>query len=439
MLPRAHQGLAEQGSSVKSMPRVVFVNRFVHPDHSATSQILSDLAESLAANGFEVLLVGSRQLYSDADAKLPANDQAGAIRIRRVGGTRFGRSRLLGRAVDYLSFYVAVGWALLRLLRRNDLVVAKTDPPLLSVVVAVIASLRRARLINWLQDVFPEVAVALGQPRIPGVLAKALAWLRDRSLRRASINVAIGERMAELLRSQVPTARYAVVPNWAHEGAVHPLPFAESDLRHRLGLMDRFVVAYSGNLGRAHDYTTIFDAAVALRVHEEIVFLIIGDGSGYHALKSRAESTGLNNLRFLPYQPLDRLADSMAAGNLHLVSLKPSLEGLIVPSKFFGILAASRPVIFIGDSDGELARVIDASNCGRVVAEGNGAELASVLLSLADDRRQCDDMGSLGRELLQTQFARREALAAWASLLREAANEGINDRDVQRRDGPRAE
>jgi glycosyltransferase involved in cell wall biosynthesis len=223
--------------------------------------------------------------------------------------------------------------------------------------------------------------------------------------------------MAELLASRAPTARFAVVPNWAHEDAVHPLPLDESDLRHRLGLVDRFVVAYSGNLGRAHDYVTLYDAAVALRAHEDIVFLVIGDGTGYRALKARAESAGLHTLRFLPYQPLDRLADSMAAANVHLVSLKPALEGLIVPSKFFGILAAARPVVFIGDPDGELARVIRSADVGRVVREGDGRALAKLLLELSASHHECVEMGTRGRRLLETRFSRAEAHAAWARLI----------------------
>jgi len=405
------------------MPRVVFVNRYVHPDHSATSQILSDLAGSLAESGFDVWLVGSRQRYDDPAANLPCDDRAGPIRIRRVGGTRFGRARLFGRAIDYLTFYIAVGWALLGLLGRGDVVVAKTDPPLLSVVVALVARLNGARLVNWLQDVFPEVAVALGEPRIPGQIARLLAWLRDRSLAAARVNVAIGERMAERIAARVPSACIAVVPNWAHEDAVQPRRLDESDLRHRLGLLDRFVVAYSGNLGRAHDHATIFDAAMALRANEDIVFLVVGGGSGYSALKTRAEAIGLKNVLFLPYQPLDRLADSMAAANAHLVSLKPALEGLIVPSKFFGILAAARPVVFIGDPDGELARVIRASDCGCIVREGDGAGLASVLRSLAAEPARCVEMGRRGRALLETRYARAEAHAAWARLLAAVATE----------------
>ncbi len=406
-------------ASIARAGRVVFVNRYVYPDHSATSQIVSDLAASLDAKGLEVLLVGSRQLYDDAKARLPVADRLGRIAIRRVGGTRFGRGRLPGRALDYCSFYIAVGWALLRLLRPGDIVVAKTDPPLLSVVVAMVARLRGARPVNWLQDVFPEVAVALRAPPMPGPVARVLAWLRDRSLNAACLNVAIGARMAEYLAARAPRACFAVVPNWAHEDAVHPLSLDECELRRRLGLTDRFVVAYSGNLGRAHDYLTLYDAAQALRAHEHIVFLVIGDGAGYRALKDRAEAVGLNNLRFLPYQPLDRLADSLAAGNVHLVSLKPVLEGLIVPSKFFGILAAARPVVFIGDPDGELARVIRSADLGFAVCEGDGQALAELLLKLSAAQQDCVAMGIRGRKLLDARFSRAAAHAAWGRLIAE--------------------
>lgn len=401
--------------------RVVFVNRYVHPDHSATSQILSDLAASLAASGVDVVLVGSRQAYDDPRADLPGQSTWHGVAIRRVAGTRFGRSRLVGRALDYLSFYVAVFFALLGLLRRGDVVVAKTDPPLVSLVVGLAARLRGARLVNWLQDVFPEVAVALGEPRLPGWFARALVAARDASLRMAAANVAIGERMAARLRPAAGHSRVVVIPNWAHEEAVRPIAAGDSQLRRELGMHDRFVVAYSGNLGRAHDGGTIFDAAVALQGRGDIAFVVIGGGHEYARLRERVAAAGLANVRFLPYQPYERLADSMAAADVHLVSLRPELEGLIVPSKFFGVLAAARPVVFVGAPDGELAGVIDAGRCGVVVAQGDGVGLAAAITELAADRGRCVAMGQAGLVLLRERYAREAAHAAWLRLLREVA------------------
>lgn len=397
---------------------VVFVNRFCHPDHSATSQIVSDLASGLAMQGMPVAMVASRQLYDDPDARLAARDHWQGVDIHRVWTSRFGRARILGRMVDYLTFYCSLPWVLLRLLRRGDVVVAKTDPPLISLVVAPVAWLRGAVLVNWLQDVFPEVAVSLGEPSVPAWFAWLLRQFRNASLRHAHMNVAIGARMAEYLVGQgARPDRVQLIPNWAHEQSIHPMASAQSRLRQSLGLLDRFVVGYSGNLGRAHDIDTLFDAVQRLAGEQRIVFLITGGGNGYLLLQQRCRQAGLMNIQFLPYQPLATLADSMAASDLHLVSLRPELEGKIVPSKFYGIAAAERSVAFIGDPDGELARLIAANACGFSVPCDRGDLLADGIMHLAAAPDDCRAQGRRARQLLDSTFSRELAHQQWHTLL----------------------
>lgn len=403
-----------------ALPRVVFVNRFVHPDHSATSQLLSDLAASLSQCGWKVLLVGSRQLYEDAGADLPRLESWGAVEIRRASSTRFGRANLLGRAVDYVSFYLSAFLVLLASLRRGDVLVCKTDPPLLAIPAFVAARLRRAKPVNWLQDLFPEAAQALGEPPIPAALGDALRWLRNRTLQAASLNVVIGERMAERVDTETGgRARVAVVPNWAHEHVIEPIPPDRSHLRRSLGLADKFVVAYSGNLGRAHDAEILESMLAALSDDAGIRCLFIGGGHGYKRLASVAESAGWKHVSFLPYRPLAELGDSMAAADLHLVSLKPALEGLIVPSKFSGVAAAGRACLFIGAADGELARLVLEADCGAVYSGRSGDELADVVRALAADRLRVIDMGLRARRLLDGRLSREAALARWRDGLRD--------------------
>jgi glycosyltransferase involved in cell wall biosynthesis len=397
---------------------VVFVNRYCHPDHSATSQILSDLAASLAGKGMSVLIVASRQRYDDPDADLPASEQWREVAIRRLWTTSFGRGPLFGRAIDYLTFYLSLPFTLWPLLKRGDIVIAKTDPPLLALVVAPIARLRGAILVNWLQDIFPEVAVNLGEPRLPRPLVWLFRRLRNVSLKMAAANVAIGERMAEHLATEgISATRLRVIPNWAHENAISPLSTSQSKLRSSLGLDHRFVVGYSGNLGRAHDPDTIFDAAMRLAGQPRIAFLIIGGGHGYERLRQCASENGLHGMFFLGYQPIEALSDSMAAADVHLISLRPELEGQIVPSKFYGIAAAERPMLFVGDPDGELARLISGSGCGFSVAQGQGDALAGKIRLLADSPEQCQKMGRQGRRLLEERFSRDSAHGHWLELL----------------------
>ena len=181
--------------------RVVFVNRFYWPDHSATAQILTDLATGLAAQGWEVTVIASRLRYEGGET-LAARETHAGVAIHRVATTRFGRDALAGRAIDYLSFYptamIAAFWAL----RRGGILVAKTDPPLLQIPLSLVAWLRGARQINWMQDVFPEVAAASGMEFLAGWPGRALTGLRTRSIRGSAATVAIGARMKEARDAQ---------------------------------------------------------------------------------------------------------------------------------------------------------------------------------------------------------------------------------------------
>jgi len=398
--------------------RIVFVNRYYDPDQSATSQMLTDLAKGLAANGFDVHVVSSRQLYDDPGMRLVPDETLFGVRVHRVATTRFGRHRLLGRAMDYASFYVACAVMLLKLLRRSDVLVAKTDPPLLSILAAPIAKAKRAALINWQQDVFPEVASHLGASPLPSWLDKCLRRLRDASLRSARMNVLIGGRMREYLAARgIPGSKLCVIENWADDHAIQPKPAAASALRARLGLIDRFVVCYSGNLGRAHEFETLLGAADLLKDEPAFIFLIIGSGAKMDALKRDVATRALDNFRFLPYQPRDTLEDSLAAADVHLVSLLPALEGLIVPSKLYGILSAGRPVIFMGDSDGEVGRVIQRAQCGRPVKVGDSEALVGSLRDLEAEPVARMLMGEHSRKILCEEFSSKHAIERWVALI----------------------
>jgi colanic acid biosynthesis glycosyl transferase WcaI len=402
--------------------RVLFVNRYFYPDHSATSQILSDLAFSLARRGHDVQVITSRQRYDAPDARLPAEEHVDGVAVHRVWTSRFGRTVLPGRAIDYLTFYLSTGLCLLRLVGVGDLVVAKTDPPLISVVAGWVVRLRGARLVNWLQDLFPEVAGALGMGLARGVLGAWLGRLRDRSLHRAAMNVAIGEGMRErLLGLGVDPARVAVVHNWSDDERIRPLAAASSPLRDDWGLAGKFVVGYSGNLGRAHEYQTLLTAADRLRGYDDIVFLFIGGGASMEGLRAEAGARGVGNLRFRPYQPAERLAESLAVPDVHLVVLRPEMEGLIVPSKFYGIAAAGRPTIFVGSVDGEIAGLLSSASAGLAVVQGDGAGLAKAVLRLRDEPDLRERMGRNARALCEDRFSRRAGLEHWERVLTAAA------------------
>jgi len=424
---------------------IVFANRYYAPDVSATSQLVADLAQHLAARGHRVEVITSRQRYDDPGVALPTREAVNGVAVRRVWTSRFGRGRLWGRALDYLTFYLGFFLTVLRVLEKGSVLVCCTDPPLLSVPAGAACRLRRARLVNWLQDLYPEVAVGLGVLPPGSAPVRALGRLRDWSLRGAVRNVALGEVMAERVGALgVDPERIRVIHNWsvvqgvdatgragdvgrgggaspdeavAGDGGAGRKGVGEHSLRMEWGLEESFVVAYSGNLGKAHEIDTLLGAAQGLRDERAVKFLVIGGGHYTDQLRARAESLRLDNILFKPYQPRERLAESLAVADVHLVILRPEMEGLIVPSKFYGAAASGRPVIFIGSPGGEIARILEASGAGLTVASGDSAGLARSILELRDNPGSRSRMAKNASRLTEGDYSRNTALARWTALL----------------------
>ena len=409
---------------------IYFVNRFFYPHQSATSQLLSDLAFHLAERGASVCVITSQICYRDATRMLPAMEVIRGVAIRRVATTRFGLPRLIMRVFDCLPFYFFATWEALRLARDGDVLVAKTDPPLIGVLTMIAARLRGARFVNWLQDVFPEVAAGVGVSMGRGPVGALIAAVRDYSLRAADCNVALGDRMAEFVVARgVARRRVNIIHNWADDDAIVPAAAATNTFAAQFGLQGKFVVGYSGNLGRAHHFDTVLDTAQALKRDGRIVFLVIGYGIQLTRVKQEVTRRGLTNFVFLPYQPRERLASTLNAAQLHLVTLSPQLEGLVVPSKFYGIAAAGRPVAFIGDKDGEIARIVARHDCGRSFSVGESGALAGYIRSLADNPQEVARQGSNARAALEKHYSKAAAFGRWDEMLLQAtdAANGIAD------------
>lgn len=401
------------------MRRIVFLNRYFFPDYSATSQMLSDLAFHLAGTGHRVTVLTSRQRYDDPDARLPERERVDGVDIRRLSTTNFGRAALVGRAFDYLSFYRSVYRAILAETGPGDIVVAKTDPPLVCIPALRAARQRGLHLINWLADLYPEVAAALGVPLLKGPIGRPFYRMRDAALRAAAANVVLGERMGDIVRARgAPAGRVHLIHNWCDDDDITPIAPGDATLRREWGLEGRFVVGYSGNLGRGHEFETVLDAAERLREMPNLVFLFIGGGHLRGDLVRRVGERKLDPLfRFLPYQDRNLLKHSLAVPDLHWISQRPELEGLIVPSKFYGIAAAGRAIAAVTAAGGDLARRVAAHRCGIVVEPGDGARLAAELRRLAADPRELAEMGRRARAMLDAQYTRREAYAMWEELL----------------------
>jgi glycosyltransferase involved in cell wall biosynthesis len=403
------------------VPKLIFVNRYFHPDHSATSQLLSDLAFHLADRGWDVSVLTSGQRYDAPGDTLPTSETVRGVSITRLPGTRFGRGNLIGRALDYATFHLALFRRLRRMMDEETIVVALTDPPLLSWTVAMAIRRNRALLVNWIQDVFPEVAEEIGVLRKGGASANLLRKLRDASARRAALNVAVGDELAE--RIGLVASNVRTIHNWADGEAIEPIEPGSGPLRAEWGLADSFVVAYSGNFGRVHEFDTLLGAMriIAqgdLRPGRVIRFLFIGGGPRLASFRDAVEIAGIPGVTFLPYQPREALKESLGAADAHLITMRDGMEGLVVPSKFYGIAAAGRPAIYVGSLEGDVARLIIEHGCGVVIPSGDSARLAQVIHDLANDPQQSRRFGSAARAAFERNWSGDVALKRWEDALK---------------------
>ena len=305
-----------QPASRSAARRIIFINRFFFPDHSATSQILTDLAFHLAGCGVGVEVVASRQRYDDPRAALAKAERVGGVTIHRLSATRFGRAGLAGRGFDYLSYGASAYRRLLACTRPGDVLVVKTDPPLLAVAAMRAARRRGLYLVNWLQDLYPEIAAELGVPLAGGRFGRVLLDRRDAALRAADANVVVGEGMAARVRARgVAAERVRVIPNWCDDEEIQPVAPVANPLRREWGLDHHFVVGYSGNLGRAHEIATMLAAAERLRGDQRFKFLFIGGGNGFRDLAAEVRDRRLGHCIRLFSLPGQRAASSFRSGS----------------------------------------------------------------------------------------------------------------------------
>jgi len=388
--------------------RLLFINRYFYPDISATAQLLTELAEDLAAQGERITVITGNTAYASDPAVRPTQEIYKGIRIVRVGFTRFGRARTLGRLADYFSFWISA-FVTAICMKDQDCLVVLSDPPLLSVLAAMVRMVKPIKTVCWLQDVFPEIAVRAGVLR-EGVVARCLRWLARWSLRQMDQVVVIGRCMErQILSEGIPSPTLARIPNWADGTHIKSLPRKENEFLQRHNLENKFVVMYSGNHGVVHEFETLVALLRETRSIPELCFCFIGEGAWKKNLMDTARAESWSHIRFLPYQPKSLLQSSLSAADVHLVSLRNDMEGLSIPSKVYGALAAGRPVIFIGPRGSEASTVLSEAQCGYSVQPGDTQGAVQALLAVYKDRRLLEKQGQAARMYFNRRFERKIA------------------------------
>jgi glycosyltransferase involved in cell wall biosynthesis len=385
--------------------RILVINQFFWPDLAPTGQYLCDLTRHLAANGHEVTVICSGGAYAKPEA---AGSEPPPVRMIRVPGTRFRRGAL-SRLVSYSAFFAGVLWHQMRV-PRPDLVLTMTTPPLLSVAGWILKMLRGSRHFIWEMDLFPDVLVTVGALRENGMITRILGWISDRSRRRSDGVIVLGPCMRERVMARgIPADLIHVAENWADGNAILPGPE-----RSGSGPLHIF---YSGNLGMAHDVDTIAGAISRFRNDARFQFTFAGSGVGREQLQKQCAAEGIRNVSFPPYAEKGGMSAHLAQADIGLVTERPACVGTVVPSKVYGLMAAAKPLLFIGPPEATPGLAIARFQCGWQIAPGDVPGLIALLEDLAVRRDEVRSYGRRAREVFEQHYDLPDGVARVAAAL----------------------
>ncbi len=358
----------------------VFLSQVYLPDPAAVGQHLADAAEELVRRGHRVIVYTASRGYDDPSKKYPRREKLHGVDVRRVPLSSFGKSsipiRVLGGVLFVLQVVVRGAF-----LRGVDAVVVSTSPPVASVGAIIIGMMHRAPVKYWIMDVNPDQMVALGLAREHDLSVRVFDRLNRLILNRARDVVVLDRFMATRINRKLDvSSKLTVLPPWPAEDPALVVEHAENPFRRRHGLNGKVVVMYSGNHGPSNPLTTILEAAGHVSDDLRLVFMFIGGGVG----KREVESAGLPNIRSLPYQPQSDLQYSLAAADVHLVTVGDFIPGIVHPSKVYGAMAVARPILLIGPDENHVADILNEHDIGWHVRHGDVEGTERVLREIAD-------------------------------------------------------
>jgi glycosyltransferase involved in cell wall biosynthesis len=364
---------------------ILAINQFFWPDTAATAQLLTDVIRGIDPTVHAVTVLCGTADYGAVDVDSPPR-----VKIMRSHGLAFSRGKI-GRLVSYASFFAGAAvrgaWG-----PKPALVLTLTTPPLISLLGTLLKSLRGSRHFIWEMDLYPDIAVELNVMKPRSVVTRLVGAVADFSRQRADGIITLGDDMkARLVARGIPEHKILVAENWADGCEIVPAPFEEGPL----------VVHYSGTFGLAHEAHTITEAMRLLRGDSRFRFVFAGGGARRKGLEEFCRAEGIGMSEFRPYARRSELGRSLAEGHVGLVTQIPESKGAVVPSKTYGIMAAGRPILYIGPRGATPARILEGHGCGWWVEPGDTAGLVRLLERLEQDRSLVREAGGRARRAFE--------------------------------------
>lgn len=425
------------GGPASKPTRVLILNQYYVPDVASTGHLLHELATELARIGFEVEVLTGRPSYGPPDTWLecPLRETVDGVKVRRLKVARFDKNFLPGRAVNYLTFVVPMILAMVFKSRRDTVYLYTTNPPFLGAIGAFVTLFRKHTYVTLLHDAHPQLGVWVGTFRQGSMIERFWTWLNQRKYNRSRETIVLCKAAKKLVHEtyNVPEDHIHVIPNWADGEDLHPIEKAESSLAREHGLLDDFVLLYSGNMGLYYEFETVLDAAERLR-DAPFRLVLVGGGGKKKWIEDEIQRRNLTNAVTLPYQPFDRLNESLNACDASLVTIAKGIEGISFPSKLYTSLAVGKPIVGLSEPGSELREIIERNGCGIWTELGDADGLAAKITELIADPERARTLGRNARTTFEKAYTRQICAAKYAEVLRLAdPNRPQAERDALRR------
>ena len=381
--------------------KVLLITQVFYPDEVSTANLFTNLCSVLVSDGVEVEVWCAHPSYTQT-RRQSKNLIHNGIKIKFLSSTNFRKSSIGGRVINYLTFMLSVFMKLL-FTRDQRPVMTHTTPPTLAIFLSVTCFMTGRKFIQVLLDLFPEGLIRLGKLKRRSLIARVWQRLFVLSLKKTDQLIVIGRDMKMWIESQISDHKnISYIPLWQDDKLIEPVRFENNDMVSEYGLNDSFVVQYSGNMGLWNDMKTI-GKAVMLKP-SGVRFLFIGDGMRKKEFIDSLDGNIPSNVMMLPFQPNDTFKKSVSACHAALVSLGPGLEGMAVPSKIYGIMAAGIPVVALVPPQSEIAKIVKEEYCGIVVEPGDFNGLNNAVLLLKSDNTLRQNMGLNGRKAFEEKY-----------------------------------
>jgi glycosyltransferase involved in cell wall biosynthesis len=400
------------------------ISELYYPEETSTGYFLTKISEGLA-NSYIVSVLCSQPTYSARGQRAPHCAVHNGVKVYRCQGSTLNKDRLLFRFINAVTISLSIFFSALVKIRRNEWVIVVTNPPLMMFGIGLVCWLRGASCLLLIHDVYPEALIAAGLTHSGSILSRTLAWLTKALFRNVATIIVIGRDMKQLVLKKMSSCQtpVALITNWADIEEIKPSQRCGNGLLIRLGLVDMFVIQYSGNMGRTHDIESLFGSIKELADHPAYHFLFIGSGAKKESLTKQVQHDGLTNVTILPVQPRDQLSDTLNACDVAIISFIPGMAGVSVPSRLYNIMAAGKPVIAVADENSELALVVKEERIGWIVSPGNVEQIVAVIREAKSDPNLLTEMGKRARRAAEQRYSFQHVMDKYTSLMRDLETE----------------